>query len=89
MSDNPLSVSTVEPEHRDWCPHGEPVSARVIDFEPLAITGCEYAYMLRCRLCGGLGLVDVIAKPGWRAHITEMRYDPKRGALVNFVGEKA
>ena len=54
----------------------------------LAIVECEYAYILRCRLCGGMGLVDVIAKPGWRAHITEMKYDSELGPLVSLIGKQ-
>ena len=86
MPANPLSVSAEAPQHRDWCPHGND-KGRTIDIEPLAIVECEYAYVMRCRLCGGLALVDFIAKPGWTARITKMEYDPEVGPLVSVIGE--
>ncbi len=90
MLDSPLSVSVGEVEHHIWCPHNvvaETSVAEIRDFEPLAIVECEYAYVMRCRLCGALGLVEVVAKPGWTARITKMEYDPEAGPLVNFIGE--
>ena len=87
MTGGPLSVSTVKPQHREWCPKGE-AEARVRDFEPLAIVDCEYAYLLRCLLCGGLGLIEAIARPGWCARFTDLRYDPESGPLAKLVCDK-